>query len=484
MASAQKIDENGFMTVKSCPVSSFGIFDYSAAQLGLPGDPDRIVKVFRPEEAVSSPEALASFQNVPFIIDHEMLSGFEGDDSAEAPEDYGMDGVLTNVVYSAPWMRGDIKVFTRKAQQAIRSGKKELSLGYGCDFLETPGVWNGQPYEVVQTNMRGNHIALVDAARVSGARILDGLCFDSLSFTVHATKEKPMALSKKAKDNALAKLKTLLPELENLIGQMEGSGQAQASGSATGGEGAATDPNAAEATASNGATATGEEGDDSQNPNPMAGGEAGAEGTDPNAAPAGEGEMDAGGDCDMGQMLEEAEALIAKLKAANAGSPAGNGTDEDEEGTMGNGTDAVEGLQGEGSHAIGADESERAAIAQNGGKASPGPAAGVNATAGDAAIRSVYADLAAKDRIYKRLSPVVGAFDHAAMDARQVAAYGVKKLGLKGVPKGSEMLALDMHLGGLEKAKAANANAVRQGVAADSAGPAEVTSAFAAYLNG
>lgn len=457
MASAQKIDGNGFMTVKSCPISSFGIFDYSAGQLGLPGDPNRIVKVYRPESAVSDPEAIKSFQNVPFIIDHEMLSGFEGDDSAEAPESYGIDGVLSNVGYASPWMRGDINIYTRKAQNAIRSGKKELSLGYGCDFLEQPGIWDGQPYEVVQTNMRGNHIALVDKARVSGARILDGLCFDSFNFSVQTSQEKPMALSKAAKDNAIEKLKALLPELEALIGTSEGG---EGSGSA-GGEGAAADPDAAAATASNGATQTSEEVD----------------------AGAGENEGEgAGGEEGPGELaglIAQAKALIANLEAAAAG-----GAGAGDEGAMENGAarDTVEGLQNEGG-ASGSDEGEGGAVAQNGGTASPGPREGINATAGDAAVRRLYADLAVKDRLVKRLSAVVGAFDHAAMDAHQVAAYGVKKIGLKNVAKGSEMSVLDGYLTGVEKTKATNAQAVQRTVAADAAENGEMTDAFAAYLN-
>ncbi len=166
MSSNRQIDANGFMSVRACPISSFGIFDYSAGQLGLPGDPNRIVKVFRPESAIKDPEAIASFQTVPFIDDHEMLSGFEGDEDAVAPEDYGIEGVLTNVAYSDGWLRGDLKIFTRRLQRALDSGKCELSLGYSCDFIDEPGTWNGEDYEVIQTNMRGNHIALVDAARV------------------------------------------------------------------------------------------------------------------------------------------------------------------------------------------------------------------------------------------------------------------------------------------------------------------------------
>jgi hypothetical protein len=52
----------------------------------------------------------------------------------------------------------------------IRSGKKELSIGYKCVPDLTPGVYNGERYHVVQRDIRGNHFSLVDEGR-SGADI-------------------------------------------------------------------------------------------------------------------------------------------------------------------------------------------------------------------------------------------------------------------------------------------------------------------------
>lgn len=164
----RRIDENGYMHVPSCPVSSYGIFVYGAGQLGLSGDPMRAVNVFRPESTVSDPAVLASFENMPLVNDHELLGK-----NGTAPEKYGVAGVMTSVRYAAPWMLADITVYSQTMQELIKGGKTELSLGYSCDFIDNPGVFDGVQYEFVQVFRKGNHIALVDAARVSGARILD-----------------------------------------------------------------------------------------------------------------------------------------------------------------------------------------------------------------------------------------------------------------------------------------------------------------------
>ena len=44
-------------------------------------------------------------------------------------------------------------------------GLRELSLGYNLRLEETPGVWEGQPYDAIQRDIVINHLALVGQAR-------------------------------------------------------------------------------------------------------------------------------------------------------------------------------------------------------------------------------------------------------------------------------------------------------------------------------
>jgi hypothetical protein len=65
---------------------------------------------------------------------------------------------------------------------AMNGGVRELSLGYKVDLDQTPGEWNGEKYDAVQTNIRVNHLALVPKGRAGNARLnLDR--FDAASFT-------------------------------------------------------------------------------------------------------------------------------------------------------------------------------------------------------------------------------------------------------------------------------------------------------------
>lgn len=439
MPTAREVDANGFLTVTGCPISSFGIFDYGAGQVGLPGDPMRIVKVFRPESAVADAAAIDSFRNVPFINDHEMLSGFQADEGATAPEDYGVSGVLTsNVYYEAPWMRGDLKIFARDVQADLASGKKDLSLGYSCDFELKPGIFDGQAYEVVQTNLRGNHIALVKDARVSGARVLDGLCFDHLRFDVRPSDKEENIMAKKVSkatmDNAVAQLKALLPALEQFLNE---EGQEPAHQEQVAGAGGEADGNVENEAAAQPVAAEGEAA----------------------AEPAVAAEPAAEGEADLPALIANVEAVLAKIKAMTAEPTAAPAADED---------DPTEGHKQVGAAAVKDNEENK-----------DDPMNKEKTAAADSSVGAFYADLAAKTRTYERLSRVVGAFDHSTMDAKQISAYGIKKIGIK-CADGQETIALDAYLNGVEAATRTTKQNVQTRVADAAASTAELD----AYLKG
>ena len=73
--------------------------------------------------------------------------------------------------------------------------------------------------------------------------------------------------------------------------------------------------------------------------------------------------------------------------------------------------------------------------------------------AGQPSIKSVMADIASRDTLYKQVSPFIGAFDHAEMTAGEVAAYACGKLEIK-APKGQEVTALNGFLHGRQPAPA------------------------------
>jgi hypothetical protein len=190
---ARKIDENGFLRIEMNPISRVGVFPYLGKSIGAE-DPERVYNVYRPAETLSEPEAIESFKLKPIVDDHEFL-GPEGDGAIPADK-HGVHGTIgENIVYKDGVLFANLKIFSEKLKGLIEKGKRDLSLGYRCVYEKMDGMFDGQPYEYVQRQMRGNHLALVDEARCNVAVLDHKLTFDSLDISI--TKENEMDPEKK-----------------------------------------------------------------------------------------------------------------------------------------------------------------------------------------------------------------------------------------------------------------------------------------------
>ena len=181
--SARQYDINGWPEIQDNPLSRVGVFEYLGSSINAP-EPDRIYRVYRPEKELSDPECIESFKLLPWVIDHTML----GEEETPA-EQKGIHGVIGENVYfdnKSQMLKGNIKVFSEHHENLIDSGKKELSLGYRCKYLfNRNGTFNGEPYDTIQTQIRGNHLASVDEGRMGPAvAVLDSVTFDSRDFVI------------------------------------------------------------------------------------------------------------------------------------------------------------------------------------------------------------------------------------------------------------------------------------------------------------
>ena len=177
MTKRQK-DINGWFEVKDNPISKVGVFDYSGAQIGA-ADPNRIYRVYRPAEELADPATIESFKLLPIVDDHTMLGN--PSEGMTPAEDKGVAGVIGEEVYfKHPYLLANIKVFSETLRQKIEAGKIDLSGGYRCFYEFTPGIFEGEPYDAIQRQPRGNHLALVDEGRMGS----DVVVLDHLKFTV------------------------------------------------------------------------------------------------------------------------------------------------------------------------------------------------------------------------------------------------------------------------------------------------------------
>ena len=132
-------------------LTSCGIFEYT--------NPDgSIRRELRLPEYVFDEKSLKTYRGKPIIITHE--AGVV-DKSNVDKEQIGT--ILSDGYQDGEDVRAEIIIHDTDAME--KCGLKELSLGYNLDLVEEPGVWNGEPYDAIQTNIVINHLALVASAR-------------------------------------------------------------------------------------------------------------------------------------------------------------------------------------------------------------------------------------------------------------------------------------------------------------------------------
>jgi len=143
---------NGFVRADGY-LTRAGIFVYRDAK-------GNTVRELRPPEEVMHPDALASFALVPVTNEHppELLT-------ADNAKKYAVGSVSESVAPEGDKVRATLMITDADAIAALDSGRSELSCGYTADVVIEPGTWQGQRYDAKQTNIRGNHVALVDAGR-------------------------------------------------------------------------------------------------------------------------------------------------------------------------------------------------------------------------------------------------------------------------------------------------------------------------------
>ena len=164
---AVKVDENGFLKYEDTTFFREGVFDYAGCEIDPQGKlglkPKKIYKVYRPKSEITKKEFVETLNQKPLVDDHTIIGNKPG---MMAPERKNCAGVLSDVKVVGNELHGRLDIWSTKMISKIRSGKRELSLAYGCTFIPQKGVFKGERYDFVQSELRaGNHLALVDEAR-------------------------------------------------------------------------------------------------------------------------------------------------------------------------------------------------------------------------------------------------------------------------------------------------------------------------------
>ena len=145
----------GFLICRNVPIARTGIQEYLGAEIGM--DSGQKYSVNRPETEVFSKAAMASFEGKPVCDEHPPV-----DVDANNYQSF-MKGITRDVRRGtgefADCLVADLIIYDKALADAIEAGKREISCGYDCLWVQTAD----DAFD--QREIIGNHVAVVDKGR-------------------------------------------------------------------------------------------------------------------------------------------------------------------------------------------------------------------------------------------------------------------------------------------------------------------------------
>lgn len=198
--SVRSYDQDGHLHVKIANISKAAVNPYRGAEipdwkkLGL--DPNRVYRLLRDPDELR--KAAASFAGKPVLSVHRAMT------AADHKATLAVGSLGGGIRYDHPFLRAPMSIWDGAAIAGIESDEqRELSSGYRYRADMTPGTYEGEPYDGVMRDIRGNHVALVESGRAGSDVIVGDAALCVSPFLIQ--KESPMktkpaapALSRKA----------------------------------------------------------------------------------------------------------------------------------------------------------------------------------------------------------------------------------------------------------------------------------------------
>jgi hypothetical protein len=164
-ASLRSLSEDGDMHVSLSNISKSTVNPYwgreipNYEELGL--DPNKKYMLLRHPKELA--KAAGTFNGLPILAEHKPRT------ADQHPSNLVIGSTGTDAVYKHPYLQNSLHFWTRPAIDAIGQNKqRELSAAYHYEPVMTPGVYEGQHYDGIMTNIRANHVALVEDGRAGG----------------------------------------------------------------------------------------------------------------------------------------------------------------------------------------------------------------------------------------------------------------------------------------------------------------------------
>lgn len=168
--SLRSTDKFGRMRIEVSNISKAAVNPYRGSEipngeaLGL--DADKVYMLLRCPDELR--KAADTFNNLPLLDRHIPVT-------ADQPsQEFIVGSTGTDATFDDPFLRNSLVLWTANAIAGVTTNQqRELSSAYSYDADMTPGTYEGAPYDGIMRNIKGNHVALVEAGR-AGPEVIVG----------------------------------------------------------------------------------------------------------------------------------------------------------------------------------------------------------------------------------------------------------------------------------------------------------------------
>lgn len=204
VGSKQSMTPEGFLLCEDVPVARTGNLVYADGEVPVDPDSTGLIHISRDPQEVFADSAISSFNGKPVTNDHPPEKVLP-----QNWREYTV-GVTLNprrgdgVNFDNDYLYADLLIHDADAIRDVQDGKREVSAGYDAEYEQlAPGLGR-------QTNIIGNHVALVDKGRCGPRCMIGDRDMPRMSF-----RDRIRQVIRSTKDED-----TLVDELDKISGLM------------------------------------------------------------------------------------------------------------------------------------------------------------------------------------------------------------------------------------------------------------------------
>ncbi|MBQ9210917.1 MAG: DUF2213 domain-containing protein [Clostridia bacterium] len=199
-------EPEGYLICLNVPVARTGTQDYLPSELGLPEPDVRLIPVHRPEEEVFSDACIASFEGMPVTDNHPSApEGVTTENIRHLQKGHAMN-IRRGVGADADLLLADLIITDPTLIQEVLDGKREISCGYTYTLHQEEGNY-------IQREIRGNHIAVVDAGRAGPRVSIHDHIFERSTLMKKKSLWRAKLMARMAKDGDVDGLAEIITEM-------------------------------------------------------------------------------------------------------------------------------------------------------------------------------------------------------------------------------------------------------------------------------